>query len=83
MPHFFIRFCINLNTRKSLFKGYFYSFPMALVRRRTNFNHLSEFDKRKIIGFQKAGLSFVEITNHMNRNRGTVWNCWTAWTEGE
>lgn len=45
---------------------------MPQVRRRTNYTQISEFDRGRIAGLRKAGLSFRKIAKRVHKSQDSV-----------
>jgi transposase len=54
---------------------------MPPVRRRAHYQHVTQFERGRIIGMRVVGLSYRAITHRVRRNVATVLRCCRAWFE--
>jgi transposase len=54
---------------------------MPPVRRRAHYQHVTQFERGRIIGMREAGLSYRAIAHRVGRNVATVLRCCHAWFE--
>jgi IS30 family transposase len=52
---------------------------MPPVRRRAHYQHVTQFERGRIIGMRVAGLSYRAIAHRVGRNVATVLRCCHAW----
>lgn len=57
------------------------SFSMPRRRKRASFEHVSEFDRGRIVAYRDCGLSFREIGDRVGRNQATVMRICNRWMQ--
>ncbi|GFW21203.1 HTH_Tnp_Tc3_2 domain-containing protein [Trichonephila clavipes] len=50
---------------------------------RFHYEHLSEFERRRIIELKEAGWANRRITRHMGRSDAAIRRCWQEWVEND
>ncbi|GFV53804.1 hypothetical protein TNCV_1592271 [Trichonephila clavipes] len=58
-----------------------YCLPMPCGRHRASFDHVSEFDRGRIVANREYGLSFREMGQRVGRNQATVMQICHRWMQ--
>ncbi|GBN15118.1 hypothetical protein AVEN_224731-1 [Araneus ventricosus] len=53
---------------------------MPLRRRRNHYQHLTEFERGRVVGLREGGFSFRDIAERLGRIAFTVHDCWQQWS---
>ena len=53
---------------------------MPLRRRRSHYQHVTEFERGRVVELLEGGISFRDIAERSGRNVFTVYVCWQQWS---